>query len=155
SPNHKWEFLFCEISYGPYSFDWKHYWKDELRLGKFSKDSWNSAYFLTQRIDASDQLLKDMMDELNHVMIHFYETNMDIYILDRKTKPCHRMCLIKSLEIPLINSNEQKTIHMINKLCKGILMANKLIVDVIRRIEAINQLLLNSNNPTTPPNLVD
>ncbi|CAG8762831.1 2898_t:CDS:2, partial [Dentiscutata erythropus] len=155
SPNYKWEFMFCEISNGPYALDWDHYWGDELRLGKFSKDSWNNVYLLTQGIDASDQLLKEMMDELNHVMIHFYGTKMDIYILDRKMKPFNRMCLVKSLEIPLINSNERRTIQMVNKLCKGILMANKLIANVVRRIHSINQLLLEKDNPTTPPNLVD
>ncbi|CAJ0916019.1 11282_t:CDS:2 [Entrophospora sp. SA101] len=42
SPNYKWEFMFCKISNGPYSLDWNHYWEDELRLGKFSKDTWNN-----------------------------------------------------------------------------------------------------------------
>src|ERR1043165_7010898 len=98
SPNHKWEFVFCEFSNGPYSLDQKHYWEDESRIGKFSKDSWNRRFLYTQGFDNSDQFLKDMMDELNHVIIHFYETKMDIYILDRKMKPFHRMCLVKSLE---------------------------------------------------------
>ncbi|CAG8811942.1 4989_t:CDS:2 [Gigaspora margarita] len=129
SPNYKWEFMFCEISNGPYALDWDHYWGDELRLGKFSKDSWNNAYLFTQGIDASNQFLKKMMDEVNPVMIHFYETKMDVYILDRKMKPFCRMCLVKSLEIPLINDNEQKTIQMVNKLCK-------------------------EDSPTAPPNLV-
>ena len=35
---HEWEFMFCEISYGPYSFDETHYLEDETRLGKFAKD---------------------------------------------------------------------------------------------------------------------
>ncbi|CAG8703430.1 17047_t:CDS:2 [Racocetra fulgida] len=90
SPNYKWEFMFCEISNGPYALDWDHYWGDELRLGKFSKDSWNNVYLLTQGIDASDQLLKEMMDELNHVMIHFYGTKMDIYILDLIRDTTHK-----------------------------------------------------------------
>ncbi|CAJ0641650.1 4531_t:CDS:2 [Entrophospora sp. SA101] len=66
SPNYKWEFMFCKISNGPYSLDWNHYWEDELRLGKFSKDTWNNVYLFTQRFDASYQLLKDMMDELKY-----------------------------------------------------------------------------------------
>ena len=65
------------------------------------------------------------------------------------------MCLVKSLEIPLVNRDEQRTIQMVNKLCKGILMANKLIIDVVRRIHSINLLLLEKSIPTTPPRLVE
>ncbi|CAG8490166.1 6666_t:CDS:2 [Gigaspora rosea] len=53
------KFMFCEISNGPYALDWDYYWRDELRLGKFSKDSWNNIYLFAQKIDASDQLLKE------------------------------------------------------------------------------------------------
>ncbi|CAB5360467.1 unnamed protein product [Rhizophagus irregularis] len=34
-----WEFIFCEISYRPYSYDELHYLEDKVRLGKFGKDS--------------------------------------------------------------------------------------------------------------------
>ncbi|CAG8561394.1 11863_t:CDS:2, partial [Dentiscutata heterogama] len=95
SPNHKWEFMFCEISYGPYSFNWKHYWKDELRLGKFSKDSYETVLS-----NAPGKVIRDTTYK------------------QQRTKD---------------NTD----------------------VDIFRRIQSINQLLLEKNSPTTPPNLVD
>ena len=41
--------MFCEISYGPYSYDKAHYLEDGARLGKFAKDSYNYDHLFTQK----------------------------------------------------------------------------------------------------------
>ncbi len=72
---------------------------------------------------------------------------MDVYILDRKIKPFYQMCLVELLEIPIIkNKNEKLTIQKVNKLCEEILLVNRLIFSVVRKINSINQFLLEKEN---------
>lgn len=80
------------------------------------------------------------MDEINLLLIHFYRTKMDIYILDYSLKPFHKMCLIKSLDIPITNDDDL-TIQKMNVLCKEILLLNNLITHNTQKIDRINTLI--------------
>ncbi|CAB5303031.1 unnamed protein product [Rhizophagus irregularis] len=154
-----WEFIFCEISYGPYSYDELHYLEDKVRLGKFGKDSWNNCYLYTQSFENSDKLVP-LMDEINLLLIHFYRTKMDIYVLDYSLKPFHKMCLIKSLDIPITNDDDL-TIQKMNVLCKEILLLNNLITHNTQKIDRINTLIndlipnvvIPSQNPPVTKNI--
>ncbi|CAH1769843.1 6876_t:CDS:2, partial [Entrophospora sp. SA101] len=144
--DHKWEFAFSEVSYAPYSFEEDHYLEDITRQAKFSKDDWNHGLKYIQSHNIPEA--KEIWDKFNHIIIHFYKTMMDIYVLDRVMKPFHRMVLVKSIEIPLLNNNNDFAIKQVSKLCESILFANKLILENIRHIDSINQLLINKSPRT-------
>ncbi|RHZ87016.1 hypothetical protein Glove_41g141 [Diversispora epigaea] len=136
-----WEIIFGEISNGPFAFDKKHYLEDELRLGKFSKDSWDNGFRFTSSFQ-----IENMMDELDLIMIHFYSTKMDVYIMDcKKMKPFYRMCKILSLEIPII-----KDFQLIKEFCNGILVVNSLVFKAFSQVSSINNLLQNQHESPIP-----
>jgi len=109
----KAEMLFVEISYGPYSRDENHYRDDKVRLGKFSKDAWRHIQTYFGQFKCPETLRR--LDELEHFSIHFHGTRMDVYVSDRKLAPFHRMCLIRSLEIPLTNEDPSSTIKAVTE----------------------------------------
>jgi hypothetical protein len=145
--DHKWEFGFSEVSYAPFSFEEDHYLEDITRQAKFSKDDWDHGLKYIKSFDVPEA--KEIWEEFNHIMIHFYNTTMDIYVLDREMKPFHRMVLVKSIEIPLLSSNSNFAIEQVCNLCESILFANSLIFENIRKIDSINQLMVNKS-PVTP-----
>ncbi|CAG8616359.1 9613_t:CDS:2, partial [Cetraspora pellucida] len=145
--NHKWEFGFSEVSYAPYSFEEDHYFEDMTRLAKFSKDDWNHGLKYITSYDIPEA--KDIWDQFNHIMIHFHKTTMDIYVLDCEMKPFHRMILIKSTEIPLLNNNGNLIIEQVCNLCESILFANNLVFENIRKIDSINQLMAGKSPVTS------
>jgi hypothetical protein len=144
--DHKWEFGFSEVSYAPYSFEENHYLEDMTRQAKFSKDDWNHGLKYIKSFDVPEA--KDIWDEFNNITIHFYKMTIDIYVFDREMKPVHRMVLVKSIEIPLSN-NSNFAIKQVCSLCESILFANSLIFENIRKIDSINQLMVNKS-PVTP-----
>ena len=67
-------------------------------------------------------------------------------------KPFHRMCLVDSLEIPLVNENASSTIPQVYKLIEGLLTLNNLAKQNLEKLDLIN----NSNiiSRCTPPIMV-
>jgi len=144
----KAEMVFVEISYGPYSRDENHYRDDKVRLGKFSKDAWRHIQAYFGQFKCPETLRR--LDELEHFSIHFHGTRMDVYVSDRKLALFHRMCLIRSLEIPLTNEDPSSMIKAVTELCETLLTLNssiscnfELLDSVVREIQNIT--------PTTPP----
>lgn len=131
----KAELVFVEISYGPYSRDEDHYLDDEVRLGKFSKDSWNHIRFYLQKFGSPDILSE--LEQLEHFAIHFHGTKMDVYVVDRKMSPFHRM-----------NNNAMLTIRIMNDLCETLLTLNGMIKLNFRLLDRI----IRSINDVTPEN---
>ncbi|CAG8597222.1 7896_t:CDS:2 [Dentiscutata erythropus] len=78
----------------------------------FSEDDWNHGLKYITSYDIPEA--KDIWDQFNHIMIHFHKTTMDIYVLDCEMKPFHRMILIKSTEIPLLNNNGNLIIEQVS-----------------------------------------
>ncbi len=142
----KCEFLFVEISNGPYSFCELHYDEDELRLCKFAKDSWNEMHSYIRAYNDPDSLKQ--FNDFVHLTIHIYCTTMDIYISDHKMEPFHQMCLVDSLSIPLVNENISSTIPQVYELVEGLLTLNNLVKQNLGKLDLIN----NSNTlRSTPP----
>ncbi|CAI2198277.1 9580_t:CDS:1, partial [Funneliformis geosporum] len=86
-----------------------HYLEDITRQAKFSKDDWDHGLKYIKSFDVPEA--KDIWDEFNHIMIHFYKTTIDIYVLDHEMKLFHRMVLVKSIEIPLLSNNSNIAIE--------------------------------------------
>ncbi|CAG8737929.1 15555_t:CDS:2, partial [Racocetra fulgida] len=93
-------FLFCEISYGLYSYDIRHYYYDEARLGKFLKVSHNCDHIYTKGFGNLNEL-KLLIDEIKYLAIYFSGDTMEMYILDDKIKPFSRMVLINTITVPI------------------------------------------------------
>ncbi|CAG8759008.1 24103_t:CDS:2, partial [Dentiscutata erythropus] len=110
-----------------------------VKQAKFSKDDWNHGLKYIQNYDVPE--VRDIWDEFNYIMIHFYKTIMDIYVLDYEIKPFHRMVLVKSIELLLQKRNSNFAIQQVCSLCESLLFVNSLILENIRKIDLIDQLI--------------
>nr|CAG8443883.1 13419_t:CDS:2 [Entrophospora candida] len=148
---HHFDFLFCEISNGPFPKNLDrndHVLGDLKRLEKIFKDSFNHSHFFFKKHENYKQLCS-YLDQLKRIMVHFHETSVDFYILDRHFYPFYRMSAVKTLTIPLFSDQFHVKYDKIVKLCETLLSFNNIISYNFRLLLEVESII--NLSQSTPP----
>ncbi|CAG8451682.1 123_t:CDS:2 [Ambispora gerdemannii] len=147
-----YKYLFGEISNGPFAKDdIKHIIDDKIRLGKFSKDNLNSLKFFIESFDDLKEL-EGYLYSFSNTMLHFYRKKMDVYYMDYAIEPFFRLCLIKSVDLPLtMSTNEPETVDEVIRTLNILISINKSVKKNTRTIDLINNIIVGKTRGDRTP----
>ena len=72
--SYNYEFLFLEISYGPFSPDDKHTEGDLFRLCKFANDAWKHIFYFVEKFEDNEEML-ELLNQLEIILLHKFTFN--------------------------------------------------------------------------------
>ncbi|GBB84362.1 hypothetical protein RclHR1_10990003 [Rhizophagus clarus] len=78
---HFYEFFFCEVSYGPFTYNESHTKDDFTKLFKFSADSLNHDFLFLSGFEDFNEIFNHYK-QIKICLFHFYDTKLDIYFVD-------------------------------------------------------------------------